>query len=151
MIKSMGVLLSCWGICWRKGSATRSSKGQWVISQGGGIRMLWGLFQLGKCIRQWKGCRSWWGESETLPGAFSYGGRCFARYNLGYTELQAGNIQRAMKHFMIWPATSTPLTGSNPFLEWSYISQRMNMQTLYVPTSNDRTRWKVTPGIRLLQ
>ena len=24
-----------------------------------------------------------------------------ARYNLGYTELQAGNIQSAVKHFMI--------------------------------------------------
>ena len=44
-----------------------------------------------------------------------------------------------MKHFMIWPATSTPLTGSNPFLGVE-LSQRMNMQTLYVPTSNDRTR-----------
>jgi len=59
------------------------------------------------------------------------GGNVYARYNLGCLEGQAGNTDRAFKHYIIAARAGHEKSLTTGLEEGSL--QRMNMQILYCP------------------
>ena len=71
------------------------------ISRRGELGCSEAYFNLGNAYDNGRGVEVDEGKAKHYWELSAMGGDVCARYNLGYTELQAGNIQRAMKHFMI--------------------------------------------------
>ena len=84
-----------------KGLSLDRQKANELYLKAGELGCAEAYFNLGNAYDNGRGVEVDEGKATHYWELAAMGGDVCARYNLGYTEAQAGNIQRAMKHFLI--------------------------------------------------